>query len=193
MRRACWAKAGPASAVAAAQGIGFAVPTRRAPWTAAHAALDAVTFGAWLDRQGLTDTRLRWYLDYCCRDDYGAGIATVSAWAGLHYFASRRGFHAPGDDREDDGEQNLTWPEGNAWLADCESHTIRMVEAKTGLLHLIAGNGQKGNGGDGWLRLLTFSADHTSLAVRTFSPLKLDAGLSPWKDHPSWNFTLPLT
>lgn len=39
--------------------------------------------------------------------------------------------------------------EGNAWLADCESHTIRVVEAKTGLIQLIAGNGQKGNGGDG--------------------------------------------
>lgn len=38
---------------------------------------------------------------------------------------------------------------GNAWLADCESHTIRMVEAATGKIHLIAGNGQKGNGGDG--------------------------------------------
>jgi hypothetical protein len=43
---------------------------------------------------GLTDPHLRWYLDYCCRDDYGAGIATVSAWAGIHYFASRHGFHA---------------------------------------------------------------------------------------------------
>lgn len=39
--------------------------------------------------------------------------------------------------------------EGNAWLADCESHTIRMVEAATGKIHLIAGNGQKGSGGDG--------------------------------------------
>lgn len=38
---------------------------------------------------------------------------------------------------------------GNAWLADCESHTIRMVEAASGKIHLIAGNGQKGNGGDG--------------------------------------------
>lgn len=38
---------------------------------------------------------------------------------------------------------------GNAWLADCESHTIRMVEAATGTIHLIAGTGQKGNGGDG--------------------------------------------
>jgi hypothetical protein len=54
------------------------------------------------------------------------------------------------------------------------------------------GSDEKGNGGDCWLRLLTFSADHTSLAVRTFSPLKLDAGLSPWWDHPQWNFTLPM-
>ncbi len=39
--------------------------------------------------------------------------------------------------------------QGNAWLADCESHTIRMVEATTGKIHLIAGTGKKGNGGDG--------------------------------------------
>ena len=54
------------------------------------------------------------------------------------------------------------------------------------------GSDEKGNGGDGWLRLLTFSADGKSLAVRTFSPLKLDAGVSPWWDHPQWNFTLAL-
>ena len=39
--------------------------------------------------------------------------------------------------------------EANVWLADCESHTIRMIEAKTGHLILVAGNGQKGNGADG--------------------------------------------
>lgn len=39
--------------------------------------------------------------------------------------------------------------DGNAWLADTESHSIRMIEAKTGILHLIAGTGEKGNGGDG--------------------------------------------
>ena len=59
-----------------------------------------VTFAAWLDAQGLAAPALRWYLDYCCRDDYGAGSADVSAWAGLHYFASRHGFHAPGDDAQ---------------------------------------------------------------------------------------------
>ena len=95
--------------------LGFAMPTSRAPWTPQHDALDAQTFAHWLDGQGLDDARLRWYLDYCCRDDYGAGCGQVSAWAGLHYFASRHGFHAPGDD-EAEREPVLTWPEGNAWL-----------------------------------------------------------------------------
>jgi len=98
----------------------FEIPTGRSRWSPALAALDAVTFSAWLDAQGLVAPALRWYLDYCCRDDYGAGAAQVSAWAGLHYFASRHGFHAPGDEplAGDGGEGVLTWPEGNAWLAE---------------------------------------------------------------------------
>ena len=82
----------------------------------AHQALDAMTFEAWLQQQGLDDAHLRWYLDYCCRDDYGAGMARVSAWAGLHYFASRHGFHVPGEAVAEDREGVLTWPEGNGWL-----------------------------------------------------------------------------
>ncbi len=39
--------------------------------------------------------------------------------------------------------------EGNAWLADTESHSVRMVNAKTGNLELMAGTGEKGNGPDG--------------------------------------------
>lgn len=39
----------------------------------------------------------------------------MSAWAGIHYFASRHGFSAPGTETaQRDGL--LTWPEGNAWL-----------------------------------------------------------------------------
>lgn len=105
---------------AAASGGAFAVPTARAQWSARLDALDAVTFASWLDARGLTAPALRWYLDYCCRDDYGAGAAQVSAWAGLHYFASRHGFHPPGADyiAPDPGtDAVLTWPEGNAWLA----------------------------------------------------------------------------
>jgi streptogramin lyase len=39
--------------------------------------------------------------------------------------------------------------EGNVWLADCESHSIRKVDAKTGKLELIAGTSEKGDGKDG--------------------------------------------
>jgi hypothetical protein len=99
----------------------FAIPTARSRWSPALDALDAVTFDHWLDERGLVAPALRWYLDYCCRDDYGAGSRQVSAWAGIHYFASRHGFHAPGSDDSvdaDGGEGLLTWPEGNAWLAE---------------------------------------------------------------------------
>ena len=98
----------------------FRLPTAQAPWTPGLAALDAQPFDQWLQAQGFSDTWLRGYLDYCCRDDYGAGLEQVSAWAGLHYFASRHGFHAPGDEEVPEAERDavLTWPEGNAWLAE---------------------------------------------------------------------------
>ena len=100
----------------------FHMPTprgwrRNQPLAPVHQALDALIFDKWLDQEGLDDVHLRWYLDYCCRDDFGAGLARVSAWAGIHYFASRHGFHAPGDDATPEREGVLTWPEGNGWLA----------------------------------------------------------------------------
>jgi monoamine oxidase len=93
----------------------FALPAHRSRWDAGLDALDAQTFAQWLATNGLDDERLRWYLDYCCRDDYGAGLDTVSAWAGMHYFASRHGFHAPSEATAE-REGVFTWPEGNAWL-----------------------------------------------------------------------------
>ena len=93
----------------------WSIPALNSTLAIADVALTAITFIVYLDQNGLTDPHLRWYLDYCCRDDYGAGIATVSAWAGMHYFASRHGFHAPGAEiSERDGV--LTWPEGNGWI-----------------------------------------------------------------------------
>lgn len=38
---------------------------------------------------------------------------------------------------------------GNVWLADTESHSVRMIDARTGHLELIAGTGVKGDGPDG--------------------------------------------
>ena len=40
-------------------------------------------------------------------------------------------------------------PDGNIYLADTESHSIRMIDLKTGKLDLIAGTGDKGDGPDG--------------------------------------------
>jgi len=69
---------------------------------------------AWLalDREGFVSPELRWYVDYCCRDDFGAASDRVAAWAGLHYFAARRGSAANAP-----GHAVVTWPAGNGWIA----------------------------------------------------------------------------
>lgn len=110
---------------AASASARFSMPAARS-WLqdgrlpAAHAALDRQRFDQWLAAEGVDDPHLLWYLNYCCRDDFGAGIDRVSAWAGVHYFASRNGFHAPrwgdAEPSEEGGEQVLTWPQGNGWL-----------------------------------------------------------------------------
>jgi glycine/D-amino acid oxidase-like deaminating enzyme len=69
--------------------------------------LDRLSFAEWLSREGFRSQAMRWYADYATRDDYGALARDTSAWAGLHYFASR--------EPSDTGV--LTWPEGNAWIA----------------------------------------------------------------------------
>ncbi len=100
--------------------IPTAVPSASIPEE--QAALDRSSFAQWLLEQRFDDAHLRWYLDYCCRDDYGADSNEVSAWAGIHYFASRHGFSAPSDaalTRAADGATEiLTWPQGNSWLTD---------------------------------------------------------------------------
>lgn len=91
----------------------FAIPVDRSSRDPAWLALDRLTMAAWLDREGWTSADLRWYVDYCCRDDYGCSARAVSAWAGLHYFAARRGRSANA------GENAvLTWPAGNGWIVE---------------------------------------------------------------------------
>jgi hypothetical protein len=75
--------------------------------------LDQLTFLQWLNQEGYTSGYLHWLVDYSCRDDFGAGADEVSAWAGIHYFAARRG-QAVNGDRND----VLTWPEGNGFLVE---------------------------------------------------------------------------
>lgn len=76
-------------------------------------ALDRITLKAWLEREGYRSPTLHWYLNYCCRDDYGTRYDGVSAWAGLHYYCSRWGKAA----NAGNGAW-LTWPGGLAPLAE---------------------------------------------------------------------------
>ena len=90
----------------------FCVPLALSSADPAFRHLDGVTFHAWLAAEGYTAPSLLAYLDYVCRDEYGATPDRVSAWAGLHYFASRSGQAANAPDGS-----LLTWPDGLAPLA----------------------------------------------------------------------------
>jgi len=68
--------------------------------------LDQISFREWLHSQQMDSRILNWYMNYCCRDDYGATTGDTSAWAGIQYFASR----------EPEEKGPLTWPEGNGWI-----------------------------------------------------------------------------
>ncbi|HMG05001.1 MAG TPA: NAD(P)-binding protein [Chthoniobacterales bacterium] len=90
----------------------FAIPLDLSSRDPALLAFDRESMAEWMTRQGWDSAPLHWHVDYCCRDDYGAGVAHVSAWAGIHYFASRRGRAANAEP-----DAVVTWPEGNGWLA----------------------------------------------------------------------------
>jgi hypothetical protein len=88
----------------------FAIPVAAGSDDAEVTALDKVSMLDWLDARGWDSPRLRWLIDYGCRDDYGLTLDQTSAWAGLFYFASR--IKKPGDE----AEPLMTWPEGNGRL-----------------------------------------------------------------------------
>jgi protoporphyrinogen oxidase len=91
----------------------FAIPLDLSSQDQEYRSLDKLSMSAWLKQQGFSSKPLLWYVNYCCRDDYGSSIENVSAWAGLHYFAGRRGTAA-------NAEANavVTWPEGNGFLVN---------------------------------------------------------------------------
>jgi len=81
----------------------FTIPLERG---AKPSRLDQISMADWMAEQRFDSAYLGWYVNYACRDDYGATARATSAWAGIHYFASR--------EHEETGP--LTWPEGNGWI-----------------------------------------------------------------------------
>jgi hypothetical protein len=90
----------------------FAIPVNNSSTDAQYLQLDQITMKAWLQQNGYTSGYLHWYCNYCTRDDFGTRYDEVSAWAGIHYFAGRKGKAANAEHQD-----VLTWPQGNAWLA----------------------------------------------------------------------------
>ncbi len=135
----------------------FTIPVDDSSRDEEFARLDALTMEDYLREHGWFDSSLlRWYVNYCCRDDYGAGIDKVSAWAGVHYFASRDGRAANAAPYA-----VVTWPEGNGWF-------VRRLQA--GLEEHIRSSCAVWNveaEGDTWLVDYFDAARKTSVRVRT--------------------------
>jgi phytoene dehydrogenase-like protein len=118
----------------------FAIPLDLSSHDPNLTLLDRISFKDFLDKQGWNSKYLRWYANYCCRDDYGVTPDRVSAWAGLHYFASRVGVGANAD-----AQTVLTWPEGNGWIVKQLKQKFRprtranslvfSIEQKEGRIH----------------------------------------------------------
>ncbi|MEO5494639.1 MAG: FAD-dependent oxidoreductase [Sphingomonas sp.] len=115
----------------------FAIPMELSAREPDLLALDTISFTQWLDRQGWTSPILRGHVRYACRDDYGTEPDQVSAWAGVHYFASRRGVAANADP-----DAVLTWPEGNGYLVGRMAARLKANLTCGRIVHRVAPSGQ---------------------------------------------------
>ena len=160
----------------------FAIPVATGTDDAEITALDKITMTDWLDRRGWDSPRLRWLIDYGCRDDYGLTIDQTSAWGGLFYFCSR--VTKPGAE----AQPLMTWPEGNGRLV---SHLYGKVKARVRLGLAVAEiiptdpNGRSGldviavDHGGGPAR--GFHADRVIFAAPTFLSSYV---IRPYRENP---------
>ncbi|MDD9943073.1 MAG: FAD-dependent oxidoreductase [Myxococcales bacterium] len=88
----------------------FAIPMRYGSDDPTITELDRISAATWLTKHGFTSERLRFCVDYACRDDYGLTLHDTSAWAMVLYYAARI------DPATGRGTQVITWPQGNGAL-----------------------------------------------------------------------------
>lgn len=85
----------------------FGLPVATSAETFRH--LDGRSMASLLDELGIDSWRVRWTVDYACRDDYGCTLEDTSAFAGLHHYLCR-GYEELHD------RDILTFPAGNGAL-----------------------------------------------------------------------------
>jgi glycine/D-amino acid oxidase-like deaminating enzyme len=108
---------------------GFAMPLAYSSTDSAVRELDDITMLDYLRSRGWNSSRLDWLVNYACRDDYGALLQQVSAWAGIHYFSCRFYDRRVADDYPSD---TLTWEEGNSFLTDRLARRLSAEEIRLG-------------------------------------------------------------
>lgn len=111
----------------------FTLPMEAAKPTLPQTNLDRESMAEWLAQNQFNSPHLRWYINYACRDDYGGQSRDTSAWAGIHYFASR----AP------DERGPLTWPEGNGWITRQLLQKLSKYVHTSSIVYRIARDGTK--------------------------------------------------
>ncbi len=129
----------------------FTLPLARCSRDPEILKLDQISIAEWLDQNRFMSERLRWLVDYSCRDDYGTRLEETSAWAGLFYFASRQ------PDAGQPSAPLLTWPEGLGRIA---RHLAEVAGARlrTGLAVLRVDPRS-----DGQIDVVAWSAERESL------------------------------
>ena len=147
---------------------GFTIPMERG-LSREHAELDRMPFSEWLRSQGINSPILNWYMNYCCRDDYGALASGTSAWAGIHYFASR----------EPEEKGPLTWPEGNGWIVKRLLERVRGFVRAGQVVHHIA---RRGNRCSVFSGETEYTADFVIFAAPTFLAPYIIEGFAPLHD-----------
>jgi protoporphyrinogen oxidase len=160
----------------------FTIPAASGSDDAEVTALDKVSMSEWLDSHRFNSARLRWLVNYACRDDYGMKIDDTSAWAGLFYFASR--MPRPGAE----SRPLITWPEGNGRLV---SHLCNKIQSRLRLGFAVcdvAPTDSHGNSGVDVVALdhsgraaIGVHADRVILAVPQFVARYL---VRPYRDRP---------
>lgn len=108
----------------------FTIPMERG---ARPSPLDGKSMHQWMEENRYTSPYLNWYVDYACRDDYGALARDTSAWAGIHYFASR----------EPEEKGPLTWPEGNGWIVRQLMDRLKPWVRSSSPVYAIARDGRR--------------------------------------------------
>lgn len=157
----------------------FALPMASGSDDAEVTALDRISIAEWLARRKLDSPRLRWYVDYACRDDYGLTLDQTSAWAALFYFAAR----LPAASAE--YRPVVTWPEGNGRLVRHLASALPTERRRTGW---AVGELRPSDGGvdvialtDGGRTLRGVHAKQVIFAAPRFTARYL---IRDWRDRP---------